>query len=70
MELKPPPQQLFADSAPVTGRCNYLRFQLEPNPAIALAARIKRQAKISLATKRSSALRNIQLERKRPTNVF
>jgi glucose-6-phosphate 1-dehydrogenase len=45
VELKAPPQQLFADSLPATGRCNYLRFQLEPNPAIALAARIKRPGK-------------------------
>ena len=28
VELKPPPQRLFADSAPETGRANYLRFQL------------------------------------------
>jgi glucose-6-phosphate 1-dehydrogenase len=42
VELKPPPQRLFADSAPLTGRSNYLRFRLSPNPAIALAARVKR----------------------------
>src|ERR1700722_10323086 len=42
VELKPPPQALFADSAPLTGRSNYLRFRLSPNPAIALAARVKR----------------------------
>ena len=41
VELKPPPQRLFADSAPVTGRANYLRFRLSPNAAIALAARVK-----------------------------
>ena len=41
VELKPPPQRLFADSAPLTGRSNYLRFRLSPNPAIALAARVK-----------------------------
>jgi glucose-6-phosphate 1-dehydrogenase len=41
VELKPAPQRLFADSAPLTGRSNYLRFRLSPNPAIALAARIK-----------------------------
>ena len=28
VELKPPPQRLFADSAPATGRANYLRFRL------------------------------------------
>jgi glucose-6-phosphate 1-dehydrogenase len=43
VELKPPPQRLFADSAPIpkTGRANYLRFRLSPNSAIALAARVK-----------------------------
>jgi len=41
VELKPPPQRLFADSAPTTGRANYLRFRLSPSSAIALAARVK-----------------------------
>ena len=31
VELKPPPQKLFADSAPATGRANYLRFRALPN---------------------------------------
>jgi len=43
--LKPPPQRLFADSAPATGRTNYLRFRLSPNSAVALAARVKRAGK-------------------------
>jgi glucose-6-phosphate 1-dehydrogenase len=30
VELKAPPQRLFADSAPATGRTNYLRFRLSP----------------------------------------
>jgi glucose-6-phosphate 1-dehydrogenase len=41
VELKPPPQRLFADSAPETGRANYLRFRLSPTAAIAIAARVK-----------------------------
>lgn len=41
VELKPPPQRLFADSAPTTGRANYLRFRLSPKSAVALAARVK-----------------------------
>ena len=43
VELKPPPQRLFADSAPIpkSGPANYLRFRLSPNSAIALAARVK-----------------------------
>jgi glucose-6-phosphate 1-dehydrogenase len=42
VELKPPPQRLFADSAPATAPANYLRFRLSPSSAIALAARVKR----------------------------
>jgi glucose-6-phosphate 1-dehydrogenase len=45
VELKPPPQKLFDDSAPVDGRANYLRFRLSPNSAVALAARVKRAGK-------------------------
>jgi glucose-6-phosphate 1-dehydrogenase len=45
VELKPPPQRLFADSAPTTGRANYLRFRLSPISAVALAARVKRAGK-------------------------
>ncbi|MGD0642451.1 MAG: glucose-6-phosphate dehydrogenase [Roseiarcus sp.] len=45
VELKAPPQRLFADSAPATGRRNYLRFRLSPRSAIALAARVKRVGK-------------------------
>lgn len=45
VQLKPPPQRLFADSAPVDGRANYLRFRLAPNSAVALAARVKSAGK-------------------------
>ncbi len=45
VELKPPPQRLFDDSAPAEGRANYLRFRLSPNSAVALAARVKRPGK-------------------------
>ena len=41
VELKAPPQRLFADSEPANGRANYLRFRLSPSAAIALAARVK-----------------------------
>lgn len=41
VELKPPPQRLFDDSLPVTGRSNYLRFRISPNSAVAIAARVK-----------------------------
>ena len=42
VELKPPPQRLFDDSVPATGRANYVRFRLSPSSAVALAARVKR----------------------------
>ncbi len=45
VELKSPPQRLFADSSPATGRSNYLRFRLSPGSAVALAARVKRAGK-------------------------
>ncbi len=45
VQLKPPPQQLFADSAPAAGAANYLRFRLSPSSAIAIAARVKRAGK-------------------------
>lgn len=45
VQLKPPPQRLFADSAPATGPANFFRFRLSPNSAVALAARVKRPGK-------------------------
>src|SRR5690606_1337413 len=45
VQLKAPPQKLFADSAPVDGRANYLRFRLAPRAEVALAARVKRPGK-------------------------
>jgi glucose-6-phosphate 1-dehydrogenase len=45
VQLKPPPQRLFADSAPPRGGTNYLRFRLSPSSAVALAARVKRAGK-------------------------
>jgi glucose-6-phosphate 1-dehydrogenase len=41
VELQPPPQRLFDDSAPSDGRTNYLRFRISPSSAVALAARVK-----------------------------
>jgi glucose-6-phosphate 1-dehydrogenase len=41
VELKPPPQRLFADSVPLAGRANYLRFRASPDSSIAIAARVK-----------------------------
>ncbi|UYO92112.1 glucose-6-phosphate dehydrogenase [Pollutimonas sp. M17] len=45
IQLKAPPQELFADSHPAKGRANYLRFRLSPRSAVALAARVKRSGK-------------------------
>ena len=50
VELKPPPQRLFADSAPAAHnnaaeRSNYVRFHLSPKSAVAIAARVKRAGK-------------------------
>ena len=42
VELKPPPQRLFADLPGQVSGANYLRFRLQPGPAIAIAARLKR----------------------------
>jgi glucose-6-phosphate 1-dehydrogenase len=42
VQLKAPPQRLFADSVSPGGGADYLRFRLSPNSAIALAARVKR----------------------------
>ena len=41
VELKPPPQKLFADAVQAASRSNYLRLRLSPTSAIALAARVK-----------------------------
>jgi glucose-6-phosphate 1-dehydrogenase len=41
VELKSPPQQVFAEALPPPGDTNYLRFRLNPKVAIALGARAK-----------------------------
>jgi glucose-6-phosphate 1-dehydrogenase len=41
VELKAPPQRLFADAAAARAKGNYFRFRLSPDAAIALAARVK-----------------------------
>jgi glucose-6-phosphate 1-dehydrogenase len=61
VQLKPPPQRLFADSAPAAGRANYLRFRLSPNSAVALAARVKRVGKEFIGDQRELSLLDHQL---------
>jgi glucose-6-phosphate 1-dehydrogenase len=56
VSLKPPPQRLFADSAPPTGLANSLRFRLSPNSAIAFAARVKRPGKEFVGDQRELCL--------------
>ena len=41
VELKQPPQKLFADAVQANGGSNYVRFRLSPSSAIALSARVK-----------------------------
>ncbi len=60
VELKPPPQRLFGDSAPTTGPANYLRFRLSPNSAVALAARVKRAGEEFLGDQRELYLMDEQ----------
>jgi glucose-6-phosphate 1-dehydrogenase len=45
VQLKAPPQRLFADSQPAGDRANYIRFRIAPRSAVALAARVKRSGK-------------------------
>jgi len=45
VELKPPPAAVFADSTPLRGPANYVRFRISPGAAVALAARVKHPGK-------------------------
>ncbi|WP_025040506.1 glucose-6-phosphate dehydrogenase [Nitrosospira briensis] len=58
VQLKPPPQALFADSIPDLRTCgaNYLRFQLSPVSTIAIAARVKRAGKEFIGDERELCL--------------
>jgi glucose-6-phosphate 1-dehydrogenase len=66
VELKPPPQRLFADSASAKGRANYLRFRLSPKPAVALAARVKRVGKEFIGDQRELFLMEAQAGNETP----
>ena len=68
VELKPPPQQLFADSSPASGLANYLRFRIAPDAAIALAARVKRAGEEFVGDQRELYLLDAQPARRRPTS--
>ena len=64
--LKPPPQRLFADSAPPGGLANYLRFRLSPSSAVALAARVKRAGKDFVGDQRELYLLDEQPQQEAP----
>lgn len=59
VQLKAPPQSLFADSQPRSERANYLRFRLSPRSAVALAARVKRAGKEFLGDQRELFLLDV-----------
>ena len=68
VELKPPPQQLFADSAPSTSRTNYLRFGSPPVPPLLLPRASNLQARSSSANSGSSISAKKAQERNYPSN--
>ncbi len=66
VELKPPPQELFADSTPTSGRANYLRFHISPTAAVALAARVKLAGKEFIGQQRELYLLEEELAANSP----
>ncbi|MGZ4690460.1 MAG: glucose-6-phosphate dehydrogenase [Acidimicrobiia bacterium] len=58
VELKPPPQQVFSDSEPEVGRCNYLRFRFNPMIEIGLGARAKTPGEAMVGEQRELFLSN------------
>jgi glucose-6-phosphate 1-dehydrogenase len=66
VELKPPPQRLFEDSAPAIGPANYLRFRISPGSAVALAARVKRAGEQFIGDQRELFLLDEQPDEQTP----
>jgi glucose-6-phosphate 1-dehydrogenase len=66
VQLKPPPQRLFADSASAIGRANYVRFRLSPCSAIALAARVKRAGTQFVGQQKELYLLDAQVDEQTP----
>jgi len=58
VQLKAPPQGLFADAVAENCDANYIRFRLSPNSAVALAARVKRTGKEFIGDQRELFLIN------------
>ncbi len=66
VELKPPPQRLFDDSAASACRANYVRFRISPSSAVALAARVKRAGKEFVGDQRELYLLEEQADEQAP----
>ena len=61
VHLKPPPQRLFDDADPSMAQANYVRFRLSPDPAIALATRVKCAGESFVGEQRELYLSEISL---------
>lgn len=61
IRLKPPPQRLFDDADAHKGQANYVRFRLSPDPAIALATRVKSAGELFVGEQRELFLSEISL---------
>jgi glucose-6-phosphate 1-dehydrogenase len=66
VQLKPPPQRLFDDSAPTDGRANYLHFRLSPRAAIALAARVKHPGQEFTGDQHEMVMLNARVDERSP----
>ncbi|NNN06610.1 MAG: glucose-6-phosphate dehydrogenase [Elusimicrobia bacterium] len=66
VQLKPPSQRLFADSLSACGQDDYLRFRLAPRPAIALAARVKRDGEKYIGDRKELYLLDEQADERSP----
>jgi glucose-6-phosphate 1-dehydrogenase len=66
VQLKPPAQRLFPDWREQMTDANYLRFRLEPAPAIAIAARLKRADEEFLGIQQEFSLMEAQRDAESP----
>ncbi len=66
VELKPPPQRLFADCVGEGGPANYVRFHISPNSAVALGVRVKRVGEQFIGDQRELYLLDVQADEHSP----
>jgi glucose-6-phosphate 1-dehydrogenase len=66
VRLKAPPQKLFADTVLEECETNYLRFRLEPNSSIALAARTKKAGEDFVGEQRELLLIDARPDAQKP----